>query len=130
MGAFRDFIDRISPWAETPGAEGFGAPLHIAFEFRPLPGSGARQYAFETLALPMYTPIGWGVANTDSFDPQGGPIVNWDQTIGIESLIYNGNYSGQVVSQPLLNTDSTGSDDLVVAGFGPSYTLPDNNYVR
>lgn len=130
MGIFRQIVERITPWEETPGAEGFGAPLHIAFERRELPGSGARQYAFETLALPMYTPIGWGVANKDSFDPNGSPIVGWDQTIGIDSLIYNGDYTGQIVSQPLLNTDSTDNSDLVVAAFGQSYVLPDNTYVR
>lgn len=123
MGIFRDIVERITPWEETPGAEGFGAPLHIAFEFRPLPGSGARQYAYDTLALPMYTPIGWGVANKDSFDPNQGAVA-WDQTIGIQSLAYNGNYSGQVVSQPLLNTDSNDGSDLVVASFGDSFVLP------
>lgn len=124
MGIFRDVVERLTPWDETAGAEGFGAPLHIAHEYRPLPGSGARQYAYETLALPMYTPIGWGVANKDSFDPMGGPVVQWNQTIGIESLTYNGNYSGQVVSQPLLNTDSNDNSDLIVASFGQSYQLP------
>lgn len=124
MGIFRDIVERVTPWAETPGASGFGAPLAIAHEFRPLPGSGARQYAFETLALPLYTPIGSGVANKDSFDSFGSPIVGWDQTVGIQSLIYNGNYSGQIVATPLLNTDSNPDADLVVAAFGQSYELP------
>lgn len=124
MAAFRDVNDRITPWNETPGAEGFGAPLHIAFERRELPGSGARQYAYDTLALPLYTPIGWGVANRESFDAYGSPIVAWNQTIGIESLVYNGNYSGQIVSQPLLNTDSPmGNSDLIVTQFY-DYRLP------
>lgn len=124
MGIFRKTKERITPFAETAGAEGFGAPLHVAFEYRELPGSGARQYAYETLALPMYTPIGWGVANKQAFSPFGSPVVGWDQTLGIESLIYNGNYTGQVVSAPLFNTDSTDDNSMVVAAFSQSAMLP------
>lgn len=118
MGIFDKVLERFSPTPETAGAEGFGAPLHIAFEYRPLPGSGARQYAYETMALPMTTPIGWGVQNQQSFDPTGSPIVAWDQTIGIESLFYNGDPSGQIVGQPLVNVDSSQpADGLQVAAF-------------
>lgn len=124
MPLFRKKKHRVTPFSETAGAEGFGAPLHVAFEYRELPGSGARQYAYETLALPMYTPIGWGVANQDAFEPFGSPVVAWSQTLGIESLIYNGNYSGQITSSPLLNTDSADNSDLVVAAFADTYQLP------
>lgn len=116
--------ERITPFTDTPGEDGFGAPLHIAFEYRELPGSGARQYAYETLALPMYTPIGWGVANAGAFNAYGSPIVGWEQTLGIQSLIYNGNYSGQVTSTPLFNADSTDNSDLVVNAWSNSYDLP------
>lgn len=124
MGIFSRGHERVTPFSETAGAEGFGAPLHVAFEYRELPGSGARQYAYETLALPMYTPIGWGVANQQSFNPYGSPVVAWDQTLGIQSLIYNGNYTGQITSAPLFNTDSADNSDLVVAAFADTYRLP------
>lgn len=124
MGFFHRKRERITPFKETAGAEGFGAPLHVAFEYRELPGSGARQYAYETLALPMYTPIGWGVANKQSFNPVGSPVVAWNQTLGIESLIYNGNYSGQIVGQPLLNVDSNDNSDLLVNAYSNSNELP------
>lgn len=115
---------RIEQFPETAGASGFGAPLGVSYEFRELPGSGARQYAYDTLALPMYTPIGWGVANKQSFDAYGSPIVGWEQTVGVESLIYNGNYTGQVTSTPLFNTDSNDNSDMVVSAFADSYSLP------
>lgn len=124
MAIFKRKKHRVTPFAETAGAEGFGAPLHIAFEYRELPGSGARQYAYETLALPMYTPIGWGVANKQAFAAFGTPVVAWDQTIGIESLIYNGNYSGQITTAPLLNTDSGTDTEMPVTQSAYNYNLP------
>lgn len=124
MGIFKRKPHRVTPFAETAGAVGFGAPLHVAFEYRELPGAGALQYAYETLALPMYTPIGWGVANKESFAAFGSPVVAWDQTLGIESLIYNGNYSGQIVSAPLLNTDSNDNTEMPVTEFSYNYNLP------
>lgn len=118
MGPFRRKREKLTITPETIGANGFGAPLHISYGYRELPGSGARQYAYDTLALPMYSPIGWGVQNKQSFDPSGSPVVGWDQTIGIESLFWNGNPSGQVVGQPLVNADSPNNPDgLIVAAF-------------
>lgn len=116
--------ERIEPFTDTIGEDGFGAPLHVAFEYRDLPGSGARQYAYETLALPMYTPIGAGVANAGAFDAFGSPVVAWQQTVGIESLIYNGNYSGQITSTPLFNADANDNSDLIVNAWSNQYELP------
>lgn len=116
MGLFNKKPERISKFNETAGARGFGAPLHLQFSKRDLPGSGARQYSYDTLALPRYTPIGWGVQNQRSFDPYGAPILYWNQTIGIESLVYNGNYSGQVTTTPLYNADNNaGNADILPA---------------
>lgn len=116
--------ERIEPFTDEIGENGFGAPFHIAFEYRELPGSGARQYAYETLSLPMDTPIGNAVANVDSFDAYGSPIVGWEQTYGIESLIYNGNYSGQVTSTPLFNVDSVDNSELLVNDYFNNNDLP------
>ena len=112
--------DRFTPFAQTAGAKGFGAPLHIAFERRELPGAGALQYAFETLALPMYTPIGWGVANKSEIrTSDSSPTVYQQQTIGIESLAYNGNLSGQFVQEPLVNTNDATNAGLLVQNYPP-----------
>lgn len=112
---------RYSPTEETAGAKGFGAPLHIAYETRELPGAGARQIAYETLALPMYTPIGWGVANRAEIrTSDSAPVQYQQQAIGIQSLFYNGNPSGQFVNEPLVNTDAAQSGGLIV----PQYPNP------
>jgi len=124
MGLFKSRRHRIERFPDTPGVDGFGAPLGIAYEYRELPGSGARQYAYDTLALPMYTPIGWGVANKQAFQAYGSPIVGYEQTVGIESLIYNGNYTGQITSAPLFNTDSNDNSDMVVNAYADTYGLP------
>lgn len=52
---------------------GYGVPYAAVETFHPLPSGGANQYSYDTLALPLYTVIGNGVA-AGAFDPNGaGP---------------------------------------------------------
>lgn len=90
----------------APGASGFGAPFHLAFSDHPLPGSGARQYSYDTLALPLTTVIGNGVANKMSFQATAG-TAGYRQGIRLASLGSPGIPTGNIVTQPLLNTQDT-----------------------
>ena len=107
---------RHSPTPHTAGEEGFGAALHIAFEKRFLPEAGALQYAYETLALPMYSPSGPSVVNKAEILAVGSPILYQTQAIGIESLAYNGYLSGQFTSEPLIDLSAAIESGLIVPG--------------
>lgn len=88
------------------GDAGFGATYHQAWEYRPLPGAGANQWAWETLALPMYTPIGTGVRQQRQFRVNAGGVMVAVQGMTIAPLggsPIGGDLTGQFVTQPLLD---------------------------
>jgi hypothetical protein len=92
--------------AAGDGNFGVGAPYHQAWEFRPLPGAGANQWAWETLALPMYSPIGWGVRNRRQFFTNNGQSMVAVQGVTLAPLggtPIEGTLTGQFVTAPLLD---------------------------
>jgi hypothetical protein len=107
------------------GENGFGAPYHQAFEYRPLPGAGAGQWAWETLALPMYTPIGAGTRNKRQFAANEGGIYVAVQGITITPLggsPIGGDLTGQFTTQPLLDVQQAEASGIQT----PAYASPAN----
>lgn len=68
---------------------------------RSLPGPGSGNIAFETLALPEFTPIGAGVANQQQFRTLT-PATYVPHLIGVQGI--GGLIPGQVFGTPLVNT--------------------------
>ncbi len=97
----------------------FGAPhpgAHYTRRANVL-GQGANVWAYDTLALPLYTPIGGGVPNKRSFDKLASSGVMYQSKgISITTLGSPGNLSGSFNSAPLLNIDAPTSE-LPLQGF-------------
>lgn len=108
MGLFTRKVVEVKD--AVAGKSGFGVPTHYAFSKRRFNyGEGANVYAFDTLALPMYTPIGWGVANKQTFMvTRSAPVVEIAHGVPLDSLGNPGILSGQFVSQPLLDPNNAG----------------------
>lgn len=100
------FGTRKQPVIADPvaGSNGFGEALHLVHEKRALTlGEGANVYAFETLLLPTYSAIGWGVQPRRQLRPNGGAVLAATQGITLQTLGDPGNITGMFVSQPLVN---------------------------
>jgi hypothetical protein len=108
------------------GASGFGAPYHQAWEYRPLPGAGANQWAWETLCLPMYTPIGAGTRNARQQMTRGGVMVAVQGVVltDIVGAPVGGDLTGQFVTQPLLDVQQAEQAGIQT----PAYTAPANQF--
>ena len=109
------------------GAQGFGAPWHLVFTYRPLPEAGAMQYSYDTLALPKYSPIGNGPGNAREFVTIGS-CVQPLHGVHLNAIGGPGILTGQFIGQPL--------HDIVGAPSNPgppdvSVTPPtvDNTYI-
>lgn len=96
----------VAPAIRAKGASGFGAPLHYSWGFRELPGAGAGQYAFETMALPRYSPIGNGVRTVRGWDYTQGVKVAL-QGVNLEAIGSPGVKTGGFYASPLTDTNST-----------------------
>lgn len=113
--------------AENPagaaGDGGFGAPFHVAYDQRFVPNGGAMSVAYETLALPRYTPIGWGVANKRALRSDQ-PVVYQLQGVTLGNAAGPGILSGAFITQPLL--DTSGDAQVTVASFpaADSFQIP------
>jgi hypothetical protein len=70
-----------------------------------LPGPGSNNIAFETLALPEFTPIGPGIANHHQFQLLTRPTLA-PHMIGVQGL--GGLQHGQVYGTRLINTQTGG----------------------
>jgi hypothetical protein len=108
------------------GANGFGAPYHMAWEYRPLPGAGANQWAWETLALPMYTPIGAGTRNRRQQMTRGGVMVAVQGVVltDLAGAPVGGTLTGQFTTQPLLDVTQAEAGGIQT----PAYTAPANQF--
>ena len=108
-----------------------GAPYHDVYQYRPLPGAGANQYARETELLPTYPPAGLGVPNGGGdwncprehvinggqiVGTPSGPVLNAVQGAPLYLLGDPGTQAGQFMLQPLTNTNPSSA---AFAGFGP-----------
>ena len=105
----------------------FGGPLAIGYDWRgPITlGQGSQPWAYSTLALPMYTPIGTGIPPKANFDRVGSSGVMWSkQGVSINTLGSPGNLTGQFVSQPLLNVDAPKSPFNLGAFEPGSFLIP------
>lgn len=100
--------------AAGDGNFGIGAPLHLAWEFRPLPGAGALQWAFETLQLPMYTPIGAGTRNRRQFFTNSGVMVALQgiTLVPLGGSPIEGTLTGQFVTSPLLDVQQAENSSI------------------
>ena len=110
------------------GDAGFGAPYHRVWEYRPLPGAGAAQWAWETLLLPRYTPIGAGTGTVrGGFKPYGSPVmvaVQGTTLVGLGGSPVGGDLTGQFTTQPLLDVTQAEA-----AGFQtPAYSSAPNSF--
>lgn len=108
--------------AGAPGDGGFGAPLHLAYDQRQLPRGGAMSIAFETLALPRYSPIGWGVANKRALRATQQGIAYQHQGVTLGNAAGPGILTGGLVTQPLLDTSNSPTPPLYDAP--ASYMIP------
>lgn len=108
------------------GQSGFGAPYHQAWEFRPLPGAGANQWAWETLALPMYTPIGAGTRNKRQFFTNMGTMVAVQGVVltDLAGAPVGGDLTGQFVTQPLLDVTQAEASGIQT----PAYSAAPNAF--
>lgn len=100
----REALVKSSPHPADPlGRSGFGAPFHVAYGLRPAPGvsDNAGYYAYLTMALPPYTPIGGGVPNKRDI---GTAMPSWSrQSVGLSRVGNPGILSGAFVAGPLTN---------------------------
>lgn len=114
--------------AAGDGNFGYGAPYHQAWEFRPLPGAGAKQWAWETLALPLYTPIGAGTRNQRQFKATASsPVMVAVQGITIVPISgapIQGDLTGQFITQPLLDIQQAEASGMIL----PPYTTAPNQF--
>jgi hypothetical protein len=114
--------------AAGDGNFGYGAPYHQAWEYRQLPGAGALQWAWETLALPLYTPIGAGTRNQRQFKATASnPVMVAVQGITIQPLggsPIQGDLTGEFVTQPLMDVQQAEASGIVY----PSYNAPPNQF--
>lgn len=110
------------------GDAGFGNQYKQAWEFRPLPGAGAGQWAWETLALPTYSAIGWGVRNRRQFRASASnPVMVAVQGITLTDLggaPIGGILTGQFNTQPLLDVQQAEAAGIQT----PAYSAPANLY--
>lgn len=115
MGFF-NLIANKKPVAPTTS---FGAPhpgAHYTRRANVL-GQGANVWSYDTLALPLYTPIGGGVPNKRYFNKLASSGVMYQtKGITITTLGSPGNLSGSFNSTPLLNIDAP-SSELPMQGF-------------
>lgn len=125
-GRFRDKAsEEVTPRARAKGASGFGAPLHYSWGFRELPSAGAMQYAFETLALPLYSPIGNGPGVMREWDYRQG-VVFALQGVTLEAIGSPGVKTGGFYAQPLTDTQPSELSEATQAALmmRQSYRLP------
>ncbi len=121
--------DRHEFGVGAAGDAGFGAPYKQAWEYRPLPGAGANQWAWETLALPLYTPIGSGVRQRRQFmtGERAGGVMVAVQGVTLAPLggtPIGGDLTGQFVTQPLLDVQQAEAAGIQT----PAYAAPTNSF--
>lgn len=123
-----------SPRYEIGGAGpdfGIGVPYKRVWEHRDLPGAGANQWAWETLALPMYTPIGAGTQNKRQFRATASnPVMVAVQGITIVPIggaPIQGDMIGQFMTQPLMDISQAEGSGIV---YNPylAYATPPNQF--
>lgn len=90
------------------GQKGFGKePLTIAYTRHAQPDPGIAAFSYNTLLLPLYTPIGWAVQNKRQFkSAPSNPVVYQQQAITLTTIGNPGNLAGTFVSTPLIDTTS------------------------
>lgn len=117
--------EEYTPRARAKGASGFGAPLHYSWGYRELPGAGAGQYAFETLALPRYPVVGTGVAVQGAWDYTQG-VVYALQGVNLEAIGAPGVKTGGFYAAPLTDTQPTDLSPATVAALTmrQNYMMP------
>lgn len=124
MSFLARFKRKVKDMDPTSGSSGFGAPLHLVFTQRDLPRGGMGSVSFDTLALPRTTPIGNGVANKMQFKTTPScPVMFQRQGFTIDRLGNPGIPSGQIVTQPLIDTQSAAALGIIVPGI-PSHDIP------
>lgn len=77
----------------------------LAFEFKPLPGAGAGQYAWETLGLPVYPVYGRGNLNVVNPSFVSSPFGYAYHAVGLVGIPPTGILQGQFATQPLMDPD-------------------------
>jgi hypothetical protein len=102
-------------------------PWKLTFEFKPLPGAGAEQYAFETLELPPYPVMGNSAGSVKKPLRETSPASYQLQTAVLIGNPPSGTFQGQFVTQPLMDPNTAIALGITVPGSippGAYNTLP------
>lgn len=108
MGWFsmtRRRTERLTNTEHVAGANGFGAPFHQVYSWHPLPEAGAMQYSYDTLCLPLYSPIGNGPGNQREFITVGASMQAL-HGVHLTAIGSPGVLTGQFEGQPLVDITS------------------------
>lgn len=107
------------------GRDGFGVPTqyHWSDRHTNLPSGGAAAYSFDTLQLPTYSPVGWGVIYYRGYNYQQKQ-VSILHGVPPNSLGNPGNLTGQMVNGSLITRTTRNPDQLTVVNTAMSYALP------
>lgn len=106
---------------------GRGGHERLTWEFKPLPGAGAGQYAWETFGLPQYSRFGFGNIPVTNPLRETFPAAYAFQTAGLVGIPPQGLLQGQFVTQPLLDPNQATALGIVAPG---SITTGPNSIVN
>lgn len=117
MGITRESVQLKSMAA---GVNGFGKPTQYHFTDRRsgLPSGGANAFSYDTLQLPTYSPVGWGVIAYRGYQ-YTGQQVSIARGVPPDSLGNPGTLTGQMVNGPLIVRTSRNPDQLSVGDSAP-----------
>lgn len=123
MGIFSR--DKVAAKTVIQGKDGFGVPTQYHWTARNsnLPSGGAAAYSFDTLQLPSYSPVGWGIIHYRGYQ-YGTKQVGVAHGVPPNSLGNPGNLTGQMVNGSLIQRTSRNPDQLTVVSNALSYALP------
>jgi hypothetical protein len=108
------------------GSQGFGVAYAVHYTRHRQPDPGIAAYSYDTLALPLYTAIGWGVQNKRQFAfAPSNAVLYQQQAVGITTVGNPGNLAGTFVSTGLIDVDSSPSDIQMPTIASPgSFVIP------
>jgi hypothetical protein len=103
----------------------FGAPFRFQWTYRPLPGAGANQWAWETEALPVTTPGGAGSPNVRQGMMVTQPGVGYAYQGAVAYGVGDpGSVAGQWAFQPLMDADRAAQLGIASPAAFPSFAIP------
>jgi hypothetical protein len=95
---------------------GRGGHERLTWEFKPLPGAGAGQYAWETYGLVQYPVFGRGNIHFQRPLKETFPAAYVFQAVGMVGIPPQGILQGQFITQPLLDPNQATALGVVAPG--------------